>query len=689
MAEPGGDGALPTAGAATAVAERPAATPAVSSEGFSSSRMDGGLKDALRGYIGRSREVADMTRQASVSIDNLQPPKIPNLPAPPQTSTTDFATMFGSAAMSLAGLGSLMTRRPFTQALKSGAAVMDAYKKNDIQAAQQAFQTWQMETQNAMRMHQFEQEAYRNSIEKLKLKPEMARAELTALAASFKDEAALGMLNRGDVQGAMALITGRGRLGGSISTAQTELANNQRDFVDLQAARAELKRAEATGDLAAISAAQDQIDAVRQRAKDRAEIKNPLAFAKAENQDEQARVRAAIARKREERIRGQFKTTEERKAFDATMRNLRADRNYDFKTTTWASEVERKAAEFAQSEYRLNSQFERRQDRLDDDPAKEAKKLENEALEDLRVARLTGDPDEIERAKVRLADLRSGGRSGARGTLEEMRLDATTELLEARASGDPERIQKAEQALADVNTKSRSTANTSLTASRIIAQAATTNAEAEITRLTKAGKPPSPVEEAEIRQRALVEAEAKRPLPPAVRAAVEQKMNQAMLGGEAASDLIRTLENRGGGLSGLSGKLARGGESIWTILGGSSSVAANKFKTDISNLKGLVGQALSASAGRPLAADVKRVEALLDIDRIGRSAAIVHEALQAVEDLLYKQRQLDENRLGAKFDLNFKPKGIERRRLDGSPAAKPAAPAARGRKPDFTEYEPE
>lgn len=233
--------------------------------------MAPGLVSALRGYVGESSRLRGELTQATKDLNGIPIPKMTELPKPPETKTTDFMESFGSAAMALAGLGSLMTRRPLTNALNASAAVMQAYHKNDMEAAQQAYQKWEVETKNAMAMHQFEQEAYRNAIDKSRNNVEQLRANLTGLAASFKDDTALAMLNRGNTQDAIALITGRGSLGGRMSSAQEELQWRQQMSVRLAKVNAMPAGPEKDAALAE----------ARQAVEQRAMVEDPSGFVKA------------------------------------------------------------------------------------------------------------------------------------------------------------------------------------------------------------------------------------------------------------------------------------------------------------------------------------------------------------------------------------------------------------------------
>ena len=138
---------------------------------------------------------------------------------------------------------------------------MQAYHKNDTLAAQQAFQKWQVDTQNALHQHQFEQDAYRNAIDKAKTNVDEIRANLTGLASAFKDTAVLAMLNNGDVHGALSVLTGRVSLGTRANQSATRLEL----FHNVEMARAELAQAQRKGDPAATEQAQANLDAALQQ----------------------------------------------------------------------------------------------------------------------------------------------------------------------------------------------------------------------------------------------------------------------------------------------------------------------------------------------------------------------------------------------------------------------------------------
>lgn len=147
---------------------------------------------------------------------------------PPATAQGSPSEAFGSAAMFLATMGSLMTRHPFTTALNAGADVMEAYRKRDIEKAQAAFQTWKAQMDTAMTLHRFEQDAYKAAVDKVSRDREGAKTDLAVTAAAMKDAVVLHLVESGRMDDAVNLIAGRrvmgqraGAAGGAMQNAAT------------------------------------------------------------------------------------------------------------------------------------------------------------------------------------------------------------------------------------------------------------------------------------------------------------------------------------------------------------------------------------------------------------------------------------------------------------------------------------
>lgn len=227
----------------------------------------------VRQLAAGSMDVYERTREAALEVNGIPVPK--GLPPnrPPEYAPTAVLDQWGSAAMALAGLGSLLTRKPLTNALNAAGAAMRGFREGDTKNAEMAFRQWQQEVEYATRLHNFEMDAYRAAIDKIKTKPEMARAELTALTAAFKDNVALDMLSHGDTQGAVDLIIGRQRHSGRAGEAASHIV----DFQALRQAKGKLRDAEASGDPVAIDAAKRGVADVEEAIRDRAFARNPYA----------------------------------------------------------------------------------------------------------------------------------------------------------------------------------------------------------------------------------------------------------------------------------------------------------------------------------------------------------------------------------------------------------------------------
>jgi hypothetical protein len=89
----------------------------------------------------------------------MMPPKLETVPAPVAKSTNPMH-VWGSAAMTLALLGSLMTRQPLRTAFDAATGVLNAYHKGDQEAANAAFQTWKISSDNAMKLFDYQSRVY-------------------------------------------------------------------------------------------------------------------------------------------------------------------------------------------------------------------------------------------------------------------------------------------------------------------------------------------------------------------------------------------------------------------------------------------------------------------------------------------------------------------------------------------------
>jgi hypothetical protein len=121
-------------------------------------------------------ETKEKIGQLENLADGLHPPVMQLIP-PPQPQSTNPLQQWGSAAMIFAALGSLLTRTPATTAMNAAAAVMNGYRQRDQVAADQAFETWKVASDNAIKMHNYQMEVYNSILAQIGRKEDVASKE--------------------------------------------------------------------------------------------------------------------------------------------------------------------------------------------------------------------------------------------------------------------------------------------------------------------------------------------------------------------------------------------------------------------------------------------------------------------------------------------------------------------------------
>jgi hypothetical protein len=119
--------------------------------------------------------------------DGLHPPAMQPIP-PPTPKMTSPQEMWGSAAMIFAGLGALLTRQPALTALNAGAAAIKGYQQKDQAAADQAMETWKIATKNALDMHNYQSEVYKDIMDRISHKEDLAVKENSMDTAAAKTD---------------------------------------------------------------------------------------------------------------------------------------------------------------------------------------------------------------------------------------------------------------------------------------------------------------------------------------------------------------------------------------------------------------------------------------------------------------------------------------------------------------------
>lgn len=104
------------------------------------------------------------TRQKK--LDDLKTPEMPKMPEAPKPVdyTTDPMKTWGSAAMMIGTLGSLLTRQPLVTALNSATAVNKAASVGDAAAYKSAVDKWKADSDYALKLSAFDVDRYKEAI---------------------------------------------------------------------------------------------------------------------------------------------------------------------------------------------------------------------------------------------------------------------------------------------------------------------------------------------------------------------------------------------------------------------------------------------------------------------------------------------------------------------------------------------
>lgn len=178
----------------------------------------------LKGY---EDTLTDKLTGIKKQTDALEPPKLDDMPPPPKPVNTDPVQVWGSTAMALAALGSLMSRQPLTTALNASAAVMQAYKKGDVDQANAEYARWKVATDNAIKVHKFEMDSYKAAISKAGVDEKGAVAEFTAHAKAFADETAAQVAQQQGYLGIQKLMVDREKLNLQFQKSLPQVIENQ------------------------------------------------------------------------------------------------------------------------------------------------------------------------------------------------------------------------------------------------------------------------------------------------------------------------------------------------------------------------------------------------------------------------------------------------------------------------------
>jgi hypothetical protein len=190
----------------------------------------------------RSQELEALHRYED-RRSTLKRPEPQFIPQPiPQP--TNPVKAWGSAAMVLAALASLKTRRPMVAAFNAAGKVLEAYRRGDQATADAAFQSWKIASQNAKETFEYENKVYEDILGDISHREDLTTKEadkrvqditatLTARAHDFQDQMMVDRLTVGGIQAAQRLVIERAGLQvrGAEAAGKIEEAKAESDLI--------------------------------------------------------------------------------------------------------------------------------------------------------------------------------------------------------------------------------------------------------------------------------------------------------------------------------------------------------------------------------------------------------------------------------------------------------------------------
>lgn len=153
-----------------------------------------------------------------------KPAKV-NFDEPPKPVEVDPLENFGSIASMIGIFGSLFTKKPIVSALNASAAAMKAQRDGDYLRYKQAYQTWQDQTDLAMKKHRTETEDLNGIMNLATTDSQTALAQLKAYGVANQSEAASTLAEMGDWKEIGNWVSSMGNMQLRGMEAQTALHN--------------------------------------------------------------------------------------------------------------------------------------------------------------------------------------------------------------------------------------------------------------------------------------------------------------------------------------------------------------------------------------------------------------------------------------------------------------------------------
>ena len=208
--------------------------------------------DLKENMFGAKQEESSALAALNESMAKLAEP-------PPTQEPTPAGQQWAGAAMALAAVGGLLTHRPFTTAANAMAATMTAVNEGRQAEAKQALEQWKAGHEALIAVTNYRMSLYEAAMKKYQNAPNEAKAEMEANAAALQDTAVQDALSKGDVQTAMAIISGGYAAAVTMQRESAKFQQQVQDRLESQRLVNDLAAARATKDPDKIAAAQQAL----------------------------------------------------------------------------------------------------------------------------------------------------------------------------------------------------------------------------------------------------------------------------------------------------------------------------------------------------------------------------------------------------------------------------------------------
>lgn len=218
-------------------------------------------------------------KQDIKKIDALNPPPPPQFKQAPKMEDSDPVEKGYISAIGIAGaIGSMFTRTPMVNSMKSAAAAIGALKQGDLETYNQHMDAWKIDNENIKNLSEYQQSLYKDALDKAKTDLDGGMALLQAHAAAFKDDNMQKLAEQRNFVDAQQLAMAQGDYAAKLPGLQAEAQEKVEKQAIMLERLQDLKKdvADAKNDLQTGKITQDDYaKKVQEYKKGLAELQNP------------------------------------------------------------------------------------------------------------------------------------------------------------------------------------------------------------------------------------------------------------------------------------------------------------------------------------------------------------------------------------------------------------------------------